>query len=266
MTSLTADGLVTEKIREYWEVRSCGTDRTDRPQYSLEYFEEIEEYRYAYNPFIHSFAQFTRWRGKKVLEVGVGAGTDFLQFVRAGANVYGVDLTEEGIRNVEHRLQIYGLAAEDLRVCNAEHLPYEDDSFDLVYSWGVIHHAENMEKVLSEIYRVTRPGGCIKLMVYNINSLYAWAKYFFHSVPRGRILGGRGWAIYNFQESFATKAYTRRDIECLMASSPHTDLKFQFWDQWIRKGARFERIRRVISKLIPERLRWYMAFECRKAL
>ena len=85
------------EVAAYWNRATCGTDVTLATKYSREYFEEIEHYRYRMEPEIFSFAQFTRYRDKRVLEVGVGAGTDFLQWVRAGAKAYGVDLTPAAV-------------------------------------------------------------------------------------------------------------------------------------------------------------------------
>lgn len=262
--SATNEILVTPHVKRYWETASCGTNRTRETKHSQSYFEEIEDFRYRYEPFIHSFAQFTRWHNKDILEVGVGAGTDFLQFVRAGARATGVDLTEESIRNVRERLDVYGLAAQDLRVCNAEELPYDTATFDLVYSWGVVHHAGQSEKVLAEIHRVTRPRGTVKIMVYNVNSAHAWHMYLRHALLRGRPFRGRRWAIYNFQESYATKAYSQRDIRRLVGEYAHSGLRFYFWEQIVRRGGKLETPRRLLQRLTPPRARWYMAFEYQK--
>jgi ubiquinone/menaquinone biosynthesis C-methylase UbiE len=256
--------ITSEKIKAYWNAVSCGTNRTEKAKFSRQYFDEIESFRYQHEPYIQQFAEFDRWTGKDILEVGVGAGTDFSQFVKRGANGYGVDLTEEAIANTSRRLEVYGLSAEELRVCNAETLPFEDDKFDLVYSWGVIHHAEHMEAVFDEIYRVTKPGGHIKIMVYNLNSTHAWYRCFVNALPKGKIRGGRKWAIYHYQESFATKAYTSREISKMVKQYPHKDLQFYFWDQRIRNGAHFEYLRRLIQSITPTRMRWHMAFEFTK--
>lgn len=255
---------VTDRVREYWNAQSCGTDRTEAEKHSLPYFEEIEEFRYRHEPFIHAFAQFTRFCGQKILEVGVGAGSDFLQWVRAGAQAHGVDLTQEGVENVTKRLALYQLEATELQVCNAENLPYSDGYFDLAYSWGVIHHADDMEKVFGEIYRVVRPGGTVKIMVYNLNSLHTWYLFLRYALPRGRLINGRRWAVYNYQESFATKVYTAKGIRRMLVDYPHQDLEFHYWDQKIRAGAKFGWIRRWIQRLMPRSMRWYMAFEFKK--
>src|SRR5690606_6636040 len=123
-------------VQSYWNKQSCGTHIAVSAKFSHSYFEEIEEHRYRLEEEIMSFAQFTRWHGRRILEVGVGAGTDFLQWVRANALAHGIDLTEEGIAHVQQRLEVYGLQCEDLRVGDAENIPHPDNYFDLVYSWG----------------------------------------------------------------------------------------------------------------------------------
>lgn len=249
------------RVKDFWNEGSCGTEHTDEEKHTKAYFEEIEEFRYRHEPFVHSFAQFTRWRGAEGLEVGVGAGTDFIQWLRAGVRMNGVDLTEEAIENVSRRLAVYDLQAESLQVVNAEKLPFEDDRFDLVYSWGVIHHTDNMEKALSEIYRVTRPGGRIKIMIYNINSFHTWYLWLRFALLRGKLGKGRRWAACHFQESYATKVYSRREIIDMLSAYKHSGLCFYFWDQLIRSGARFESVRRFLQNISPRSMRWYMAFE-----
>jgi hypothetical protein len=108
MGIIMPDGLKT-RVREYWEKEPCGTGTNITGKYiegTPDWYRSIEEHRYKVEPFIHSVAQFTRHRGKKILEVGVGAGTDHLQWARAGAECYGVDLTEAAIRATENHLRI----------------------------------------------------------------------------------------------------------------------------------------------------------------
>lgn len=251
-----------KEIHDYWNAGSCGTNVTQSGKHSFAYFEEIENFRYAREPFIHSFAQFTRWHGKKILEVGIGAGTDFLQFVRAGAKAHGVDLTQEAVDNVKARLGVYGLQAEDIRQLNAETIPYPDNNFDLVYSWGVIHHSTDPEKILKEIYRVTKPGGTAKIMVYNLNSPHSWYRFFRHALPRGQFKNGRRWAVARFQESPGTHVYSIGDIRKMMAALPHTNLTFSLYEQV--PGKFLHTLRSFIRYIVPERWRWYLAFEFKK--
>ncbi len=138
-----------QEVKIYWDKASCGTECTKGEKFSRTYFQEIEDYRYTIEPEIFSFAQFTRFYGKKVLEVGVGAGTDFTQWVRAGAQAYGIDLTQEAIDNTMQRLMLDNLRAHDLQVADAEAIPYAHDSFDCVEqfffffcnaSLSILHH------------------------------------------------------------------------------------------------------------------------------
>src|SRR5438132_9120231 len=112
------------QVKAFWNRRSCDTHHAHAEKFTRDYFEEIEQWRYADQPFIHSFAQFTRYSGKRVLEVGFGASTDFIQWLRAGASASGVDLTEEALAHLNHRIRIYDLPApECLKVADAENLP-----------------------------------------------------------------------------------------------------------------------------------------------
>ena len=123
------------EVKAFWNRESCDTNQAEAEKFSRAYFEQIEQWRYRDQPFIHAFAQFTRYHGKRVLEVGFGAGTDFIQWLRAGARVSGIDLTEEALANVSHRIQVYGLPQpEGMQVADAENLPFPSNTFDLGYS------------------------------------------------------------------------------------------------------------------------------------
>ncbi len=209
-----------EKVKAYWNSQACGTEFIHQQKFSPAYFQAIEDFRYTTEPEIFSFAQFTRFHGKKVLEVGVGSGTDFLQWARAGAVCYGIDLTEEAVAHTRHRLELHGLMAEEVKVGDAEAIPYFDNSFDLTYSWGVIHHSPDTYKSLAEIVRVTKPGGTIKLMVYNRSSLFAFYSYLKHSLLRGKPWRSVSKTLYYHQESPGTKAFTFREIKRMLSSLP----------------------------------------------
>lgn len=218
---MSAENL-KEQVKAYWNKASCGTEYTPQKKFSLAYFEEIEDLRYCVEPEIFSFAQFTRFRNKKVLEVGVGAGTDFLQWARTGAQCYGIDLTQEAIDNVRHRLHLYGLQAEDVQVADAELLPYSDNFFDLVYSWGVIHHSPDTRRCLEEIIRVTKPGGIIKIMIYNRYSLFAYYRWILAALFKAKPFQSLTTVLWNHQESIGTKAYSFKEIRTLLKSYPVT--------------------------------------------
>ena len=162
-----------EEVREYWERHpnavNIGTGLT---QGSKEFFEAIERHRYTAEPCLQEMAQFSQWPGKRVLEIGCGIGTDLRQFSRGGARVVGLDLTLEGVRMAQKAFAVFGLSG-DFIVADAEALPFVSDTFDLIYSNGVIHHTPDIAAALSEIHRVVKVGGESLIMVYHRNSYFA---------------------------------------------------------------------------------------------
>lgn len=251
---------MNQLVRAYWEKEPCGTSQTivgGGEKYSLEYFESIESYRYKVEPFIHSIAQFTRYRGKKVLEVGVGAGTDHLQYARAGADLYGVDLTDAAIETTQKRLELYGFASQLQRV-DAEKLPFPDASFDMVYSWGVIHHSEHPENILQEIHRVLRGGGEFVGMFYHrysLTTLRVWIKF--------ALLKGKPWrsfsdVLHHHVESIGTKAYSREELKNIFSKFDELEIT-----PLLTVGDT-HRIPESLICWIPNQLGWFWGVRARK--
>lgn len=178
------------RAREQWGANPCGAHvAADREFGTRAYFDAIEDYRYnVYAPWMKEVIGFARYGGKKLLEVGCGTGTDLLQFARNGARVTGVDLTPRSVEITRRRFQVYGLAGEFL-IGDSENLGFPDNSFDVVYSFGVIHHTPDTERAVREIHRVLRPGGTAIVMVYHRASLYYWGGL----MLRRGILGGGLW-------------------------------------------------------------------------
>ena len=202
---------VKDTIKSYWEAQPCETDRASSPASTPEYFEEIERARYTTQPFIHSFAQFTRWRGQHVLEIGCGAGTDSLQFARAGTILSAVDLTSAAVALTRESLALSGLSG-DIQQGDAEDLPFPDNHFDLVYSWGVLHHTPNTERTFDEAFRVLKPGGKITIMLYNRHSIVAWRVWQKFALRAGRPFRSLTDVIAHNVESAGTKAYTQKEL------------------------------------------------------
>jgi SAM-dependent methyltransferase len=209
------------EVREFWNQLSCDTQVASSPKFSREYFEEIEAFRYRDQPFIHAFAQFPRYRDKRVLEVGFGAGTDFIQWLRSGARASGIDLTPEALENLTRRIDAYRLPApEQIMVADAERLPFPSDSFDLGYSFGVLHHSPNTETAVGEIVRVVRPGGEIKIMLYNRHSIYIFNQWVKYALLRGKPWKTLRWILWHHMESIGTKGYTHRELSQLLQRLP----------------------------------------------
>lgn len=216
-----------KEVQTYWNHASCGTEHAVAEKFTKDYFKQIENHRYSIEPEIFAFAQFTRFHGKKVLEVGVGAGTDFVQWLRAGAYAYGIDLTAESIKHVQKRIALENLQAYELCVADAENIPYEDNFFDCVYSWGVIHHSPDTIKCIEEIIRVAKPGSMIKIMIYNRHSLFAFYRWLLAGLLKGKPHKTFGWILYHHQESKGTKAYTQKEIKKIMQAYPVSIKKLQ---------------------------------------
>jgi ubiquinone/menaquinone biosynthesis C-methylase UbiE len=257
------------EVAKYWNKQACGTGVTAAEKFSREYFDDIEEYRYQVEPDIFSFAQFTRYRGQKVLEVGVGAGTDFIQWVRAGARAYGIDLTEQGVNHVKHRLVVYGLSAEEVRVGDAENLPYKDEFFDLVYSYGVIHHSPDTIRALEEIIRCTKIGGTIKVMVYNkysCNSLYQYLRY---GLLKGKPFMGLAEVMHRHQESVGTKVYSIAEMKTIVSEYPveikNIGAKATSYDLLWNRPKTARMLAYLLVRLLGyERCGWFLTVELKK--
>lgn len=259
---------IKNRVKGFWNEKTCGTWEIDKKKFTREYFESIEEDRYSKQPEIFSFAQFTRFSGKKVLEVGVGAGTDFIQWVRSGALAYGIDLTEESIEHLKHRLKLEGKTAKDIKVADSEALPYSDNQFDLVYSWGVIHHTPDTNAAMQEIIRVCRAGGKCKVMVYHKRSLLAWFFWFRHTILKGKIRSV-SWALYNHMESYATKAFTKNEILKMLEKEPVKGVEIKPVLSYYDKLERFNPFMQLIAKVLAyllggDRVGWFLTIEFEK--
>jgi SAM-dependent methyltransferase len=206
-------------VHDFWNDAACG-EKLLLPSFDIEGFQAQSAERYRLEPYIVPFADFDGSTGRDVLEIGLGLGADHERFARAGANLHGVDLTPRAVEITRRRLAMQGLAS-DLRVGDAEALPFPDGSFDVVYSWGVIHHSPNTAQAAREILRVLKPGGHFRVMVYHTWSLVGLMLWLRYGLARGRPLTSLSEIYATHLESPGTKAYTCREAARLFAGASH---------------------------------------------
>jgi SAM-dependent methyltransferase len=153
-------------VKRYWSTHVNDIEVVTAPVGSPEFLEELERYRYEKMPYLRDIVRAPSWRGKRVLEIGCGPGMDLLQLAGAGARVTGMDLTPPAVRLAKRHLQIRKLPGSVLEG-NAEISPFADNTFDAVYSHGVLHHTVDTQRAIDEVHRVLKPGGEAVIMLYH---------------------------------------------------------------------------------------------------
>ncbi len=212
-----------EDVRDFWNRAACGEELFLAAE-DVAGFEREGRIRYEIEPYIREFADFETARGLKVLEIGVGLGADHVEFARAGAVMTGVDLTDRAIELTRERIRLLGLESE-LMVGDAERLPFADETFDVAYSWGVIHHSPDTPAAAREIMRVLKPGGRFAVMIYQRHSIIGymlWLRY--------GLLTGKPWTsldtIYaRYLESPGTKAYSPSEGAALFPGAVNVSVR-----------------------------------------
>jgi len=200
-----------QSVYEFWNEASCG-EKAGLAAPTFESYQAHSAWRYSLEPRILEFVPFQAYAGKKVLEIGVGLGSDHQKFAEAGAVLTGIDLTERAVDHTRRRLDLFGLKS-DLRVADCENLPFADDQFDLVYSWGVLHHTSDTARGVDEVYRVLKPGGNARIMIYHRYSMVGCMLWIRYALLRLRPSEGLTQIYARYLESPGTKAFTVREIK-----------------------------------------------------
>lgn len=178
-----------QRAIEQWTKNPIGAESTNYPEGSLEFFDVIRKNRYeSYAPWLLKTFNFEQYKDKKVLEVGVGVGTDHLELAKAGAMLTGIDITPKSIELTKKNLELHGYKS-NLLIADAEDLPFEDNSFDVVYSFGVLHHTPDTQKAIDEIWRVLKSDGKAIISLYHKNSLFFWLFVFLYDfIIKGKFI------------------------------------------------------------------------------
>jgi ubiquinone/menaquinone biosynthesis C-methylase UbiE len=200
------DGLKQEVI-DFWDAETCGEVYAAGGS-EKERYEAHAQSRYSLEPYIHSFAQFNQGSNRDVLEIGVGMGADHVEWAKSKPKcLAGIDISQRAVEHTRRRLAIYGLAS-DIRVGDAENLGFGDNSFDLIYSWGVLHHSPDTCRAVKEVWRTLRPNGIARIMIYHKYSITGYMLWCRYALGKGRPLRRLDWIYSRCLESPGTKAYT----------------------------------------------------------
>ena len=272
------DATITD-VKEFWNANPCQSAlsaETDRRAY----FEEISRKRYEGREWhVPLIANFEGFAGKDVLEIGVGVGTDGFEFAKNGACYFGIDLTPASIRLAEERFRLFDLPGT-FAVGNAEErIPFPDERFDHIYSFGVLHHSPRTEAIIAEMHRVLRPGGTFTVMLYNRSSinyhleimmlrrLFRLLLYpeFMPSLV-SKLTGFPEWKLVGHQKTLRERRITKEEWLSMNTDGPHCPLA-KVYNR--REGAdlfrRFREVRQevwefntdhwpFVRRLIPENL------------
>ncbi len=228
-----------KEVKNFWEKEPCGS-RCSQEELNISRSGHLELFKIG--------------KGKYVLEIGVGIGLDFLEWVKNGAFATGVDLTENAIETTRKRISENNLSLDkiNLHTADAENLPFNDDTFDIVYSCGVLHHTPNTNKAFQEAYRVLKKGEKFYGMVYNTYSwvvLMLWIRY---SLLTGKIFQSPKKAVFLHLESPGTKVYSKSEFRKMLEKIGFNDisLEAELCDADLLKNKPSDKYNSMVYKLI----------------
>lgn len=164
-----------EQVQDFWEDNLCGRQFIDEEVYTEEFYRNYTQLRYKKTHHLNEVIDWNGAKGKKLLEVGLGIGADGVRWAKNGADYSGIDLTAEAVGATQKHFRLHGLAGR-IEQGNAENIAFDDASFDMVYSHGVLHHTENINNTFSEIHRVLKPNGEFIVMLYAKGSFNYWIR------------------------------------------------------------------------------------------
>lgn len=257
-----------------WNADPCG-GVDEAPFGSRAFFEAVERERYdRYAPWLPETMGFDRHPGARILEVGCGLGTDHIAFARGGGTVFGIDLAQRHLQATRERFRQEGRESRLTRT-DAERLPFRAGSFDLAYSFGVLHHTPDTQRSVDEIHRVLKPGGEAIVALYHRNSDFYWRSLVLGlGLLRGGFLreGYRRTMSHVERRSHSdavplVKVYSRRAATDLFRSfsDVHVQVEHFRFDQTGRFGKMLQPILGKHEQWLARRVGWYVIIRGRKS-
>jgi SAM-dependent methyltransferase len=224
-----------DAVTAFWEEAACGEIYAEGTTIQEKLAAQAAS-RYRLDPHIPDFARFERGAGRRVLEIGVGMGADHLRWAEAGpGNLVGIDLTWRALAWTAQRLSASS-QPQRLAMGDAECLPFPSDSFDIVYSWGVLHHSPDTAGAFREVHRVLRPGGRALLMIYHRPSIVGVMLWLRYGLGRGRPQRTLTEMYAEHLESPGTKGYTVDEARQLAGSFRGVDIRTQLGNGDLLEG------------------------------
>jgi SAM-dependent methyltransferase len=208
------------KVHEYWNSRPCNIRHSNKSQDSVEFFDEVAAKKFKAEDHKMAFLELSKWKGKRVLELGCGMGTDAIQFAKAGAHVTCVDLTENSLDMCKKNFALHDLSGEFI-LGNIEELNKllpVGSKYDLIYSFGVIHHTPNPKAVFEKIPKFLNTDGEVRCMLY---SRFSYKLFWLMKEYDSWDLAGADALVQNYSEAQSgcpvTYTYTFDEIKDLVS-------------------------------------------------
>ena len=248
-----------EQVKDYWNNRPCNIHHSNKEIGTKEYFKEVSLRKYKVEPHILNFADFKNWKNKDVLEVGCGIGTSAHLFIINGANYKGIDLSKKSIELAKKRIKLFNLKGE-IEEADIENYSNEK-KYDLIYSFGVLHHTPDTKKAVKNIYNLLKEDGTFKLMLYSKNS---W-KYFRIKDKLDQYEAQSGVPIAD--------VYTKEDVYNLLRDFKNIDIKQEhIFSYKIPEYKNYEYVKEDYFEMMPENLfkclennlGWHLCITCNR--
>lgn len=242
------DPELKERVKDFWDEKSCG-EVYATGQSPKAYYESQSQAIFELTPYLAEFAKFQEGKNKDVLEIGTGMGSDHTEWAKSKPkSLTGIDLTSRAVEHTKKRLELYGFNS-NLKTADAENLPFDNESFDLVYSFGVLHHSPNTGKAVDEVFRVLRPGGVTRIMIYQNTSLTGYMLWLRYGFLAGKPLRSLDDIYFNHLESPGTKCFSFSEAEKLFSKFKNVKITNQFSQGDLLIGAAGQRHRGILLSL-----------------